>query len=165
MALNVYPKDLCGVNFEGTTTSAKFALGEKCFDSKGGSWVYVQANGAIAINDAVKVDKDFQASKLTTAVSGAEPTDVGIAQVAFANDEYGWVFEGPGGGDGSGIKVNALTLCATDVKLYTTATDGAVDDTATDLIQGLMLCSTNATGGTVATECYATQKLVTNCQD
>lgn len=165
MAVNVYPKDLVGARYDETSTTAVFPVGTKSIDSQGGSWVYVQAGEAIDQYAACKVDKDFQLTQLTTAISGAEPTDVGIAQVAFANDEYGFVFEGPGGGDNSGIKVLALTLCATDVKLYTTATAGRIDDTATDLIAGLMLCSTNAAGGTVATECYAVQKLVTNAQD
>lgn len=165
MALRAASATIAGVNFEATETSAKFRLGEACFDSEGGLWVYVQANGAITAYDVVKVDHDGQATSLTTTISGSEPTAVGIAQVAFADNEYGWVWRGQGGGTGSGIKVRANTLCATDVKLYTHATAGTVDDTATDLIQGLMLVSTNSAGGIVATECYATSYLMTNGQD
>lgn len=164
MALKVYPL-ITGVNFESTTTTAVFALGEKCEDSGGGSWVYVQANGAITQYDAVKIDHDFQIVPITTAISGSEPTDVGLAQVAFADNEYGWVFEGPGGGTGIGIKVRVLASCATDVKLYTNAsTAGTLDDTAADLVQGLMITATNG-GSTAAVECYATCKMVTNAQD
>lgn len=163
MALKVYPL-ITGVNFEATTTTASFVLGEKCEDSGGGSWVYVQANGTIAQYDAVKVDHDFQAAALTTTISGSEPTDVAVAQIAFADNEYGWVWEGPGGGTGLGIKVNVLASCATDVKIYTTATAGKLDDTATDLVQGLMITATNG-GSTAAVECYATNKMVTNAQD
>lgn len=165
MPVRASPATLQGARFEETSTTLIFRLGEKCVDSEGGEWVYGQANGAIVAFDAVKVDNDYQLAALTTTISGAEPTSVGLAQVAFADNEYGWVFVGNGGGVGSGIKVNALTLCATDVKLYTTATAGKVDDTATDLIQNLTLCTTNAAGGTVATECFASGLLTTNAQD
>jgi len=153
-----------GIDFLHTTTTQEFGLGDLSW-SKQGLFQYVQANGAITAYDAVKVDNDGQANALTTAISGAEPTAVGAAQVAFADNEYGWVFRGFGGGSGKGIKINVLTLCATDVKLYTTATAGALDDTATDLVQNVMLVSTNAAGGTVATEVYAFGMMTTNCQD
>ena len=165
MPVRASPATIVGARFEDTTTTPIFRLGEQCIDSEGGIWAYVQANGVIAINDAVKVDNDGQAAALTTAISGSEPTDVGVAQVAFADNEYGWVWQGPGGGVGSGIKVNVLTLCATDVKLYTTATAGKLDDTATDLIQGLTIVATNSGGSTAAVECFASQKLSTNAQD
>lgn len=167
MALSVYPL-LVGVRFEETSTTALFKLGERCHDSGGGSWVYVQANGAITQYDAVKVDNDYQIVPITTAISGSEPTNVGLAQVAYADNEYGWVFEGPGGGVNSGIKVRALTLCATDVKLYTNATTaGTVDDTPTsmDLIQGLTIVATNSSGSTAAMEVFASTFLTTNAQD
>lgn len=154
-----------GVNYLTTHTTPKHGLGDERKVKGIGTFRYVQANGAIAVYDAVKVDDDGQAALLTTAVSGTEPTLVGFAQVAFADNAYGWVFIGEGGGSGKGIKVNALTLCAADVKLYTTATGGSIDDTATDLIQGVKLVSTNAAGGTVATEVYAISRMITNSQD
>jgi hypothetical protein len=130
-----------------------------------GLFVYGQANGALTQYDAVKVDNDGQIVQLTTTVSGAEPTAAGATQQSgFSDNYYGWVWRGLGGGSGLGIKVNALTLCATDVKLYTTATAGAIDDSATDCIQGLTLVSTNAAGGTVATECYSSIPCATNSE-
>ena len=164
MPVNVYPVTLQGVDFETTETTAKFPVLSGCLDSWGGHWKYVQANGAITIYAVVKVDNDGQATALTTAISGVEPTQVGIAQVAFADNDYGWVFVGPGAGTGSGIKVNNLVACAADVKLYT-ATAGNVDDTATDLIAGLTLVTANVSGGTTSTECFAATTLATNCQD
>lgn len=162
------PVTISGARFEETSTTALFAVGEACEDSWGGKWKYVQAQGALSINSVGRVDNDGQLVPLTTALSGTEPTMVGIPQVAFADNAYGWVFVGPGGGVGSGIKVLARTLCATNVKLYTTDTAGPdtnVDDSATDLIAGLTLCTTNAAGGTVATECFAATTMCTNCQD
>ncbi len=165
MALSgIFPSDLVGARYEETSTTALFALGTVSVDNEGGRWRYVQANGALTIYDAVKIDNDFQAVQLTTTVSGSEPTNVGIAQVAFSDNEYGFVFEGPGGGLGSGIKVNTLASAVADSKMYTTGTAGAIDDTATDLIQGLTIVTTNG-GSTAAVECYAACKLVTNAQD
>jgi hypothetical protein len=154
-----------GANYLTVDTSRKFDLLSSYYDEKAeAEFVYVQASGAVGAFNAVKIDHDGTAVALTTTVSGAEPTRVGVAQVALASGQFGWVFV-RGGGTGRGIKVNALTLCAADVKLYTTATAGAIDDAATDLIQGLVLVSTNAAGTTVATECHAVTYLTTNCQD
>ncbi len=156
-----------GIDFLHTSTTQEFGLGDLSW-SKQGLFQYVQAGAALSAYAPIKVDTDGQAVGLTTAVSGSEPTAVGIVQVDFADNDYGWVFRGFGGGTGKGIKVLALTLCATDVKLYTTATAGpgfALDDTATDLVQNVMLVSTNAAGGTVATEVYAFGMMTTNCQD
>ncbi len=129
--------------------------------NKLGEWVYGQANGAISQYSVVKIDNDGQLSQLTTAISGDEPTRVGIAQVALADNEYGWVWVGCGGGSGSGIKVTALANCAVDVKLYTTTTAGSIDDTATDLIVGLTIVTAPG-GSAAAVECYAPTYLYTN---
>lgn len=154
-----------GANYLTVDTTQKFDLRASYYDeSAEAEFVYVQASGTIAAFDAVKIDHDGTAAALTTTISGAEPTRVGVAQVGLSTGQFGWVFV-RGGGTGRGIKVNALTLCTADAKLYTTATAGAIDDTATDLIQGLVLVSTNAAGGTVATECHAVTYLTTNCQD
>lgn len=112
--------------------------------NKDGVWQFVQANGDIAQYAAVKIDNDGQAEELTTTVTGSEPTAVGIAQVAAEDEEYLWVFRGMGGGKDKGIKVLAAQDCAHDVKLYTTGTDGTLDDepSGTDLIQNVCLVST-----------------------
>jgi hypothetical protein len=154
-----YPtQPVVGQNLELTNTTPQQQLGQK-IQANDGNYMYVQASGAIAQGAACKIDDDYQAAELTTTISGAEPTKVGIAQIAFADNEYGWIFVGPGS-----CSVLALTLCAADVKVYTTATAGAIDDTATDLIQGLKLLTTVG-GSTALTTAYATQELTTNAQD
>lgn len=132
---------------------------------KAGTFQFVQAAENIAVNDAVKVDNDGTCVRLTTTVSGAEPTAVGVAQVAIPSGSRAWVFRGEGGGTGTDIRVNVLTLCAADVKLYTTATAGALDDSATDLVQGATLVTGNATGGTTANLLFASCLMTTNAQD
>jgi hypothetical protein len=157
--------NVLGANYLIKDTSQKFALASLYFDEKTQAWFqYAKAAEAISAYAVAKLVKDGTAVGCTTTVSGAEPTAIGIPQVALAINEYGWFFV-EGGIAGNGILVLALTLCATAAQLYTTATltpNCAVDDTATDLISGLVLNSTNATGGTVATECRAVGRLATN---
>lgn len=152
-----------GFNPDVTTATGKFDLLSRAANEKG-EWRYGKASAAIEQYTPVKISNDGDITILTTAESASEPTGAGVTQIAFAVNEYGWVWVGCGGGAGSGIKVKALTLCQNAVKIYTTAdASGAVDDTATDLIQGLSLISTNAAGGTVAMECYSPIFLTTNC--
>lgn len=128
---------LLGVQLDVTSTDQKYVLGTKCKGSDGAVYEYIQANGSIVQYGAVKIDYDFQSEELTTTVSGAEPTRVGFAQVAFADNEYGFVvIEGP-------CTILVLSSCAADVKLYTTGTDGALDDSATDLVVGAKINTLN----------------------
>lgn len=146
-------------------TTAQAALGQK-IDVKGATYQYFLADGAVAAYEACYIQNDYDASPITTALSGARPCGVCIPQFAAADNEYFWAPVGPffKREDGSTtFKVKAAANCAVDVKLYTTATAGVVDDTATDLIAGLLLTETIV--GAEAADCIAFQKLVTNCQD
>lgn len=118
-------------------------------------YIYVSfvASTARAIGDAVLVSS-AGAAVGATSTNGAAGQAVGrkvgivVATVAsVAATQYGWV-------QVYGVSaVAALTLCVQNSLLYTTGTAGAVDDTSTVLISGLVLNSTNAAGGTVVTPC------------
>jgi hypothetical protein len=88
---------------------------------------------------------------LTTTNAGSNSLQVGIAQVAAANDEYLWVWVGGigGGGVGSGVKVKAAASYAADTNLNTTATAGVVDDASTTLIKNVVGLTTLTGAGTV----------------
>jgi len=155
-------------------TTPQFGLGDEVVVGDT-TFKYFLADGTIAAYSACTVQNDLDAEEATTTTSGAKPTLVCIPQFAVGDNEYFWAPIGPiaaltpyndaDTGVPVTFKVLAATLCANSVKLYTTATDGVVDDSATDLIAGLFLTSTNSAGGTVATGCMAVQRLVTNCQD
>lgn len=150
---------------EADATNAGFSL-LSTSRQKSGLWVFVKASGTVAQYGAVKIDNDGTAAALTTTLSGSEPTMVGVAQLALVANDYAWVWVGEGGGTGFGIKVLVAASCATDVKLYTTATAGVLDDanSSVDLIQGLTIVTAN--GGTqAAVECFSPLRLATNCQD
>lgn len=162
MPVKASASHLACVRFEETVSFSKFSVGEGAVDSDGGHWRFVKASEDIAAFDAVKIDDDYGIARLTTTIAGTEPTNVGIAQVAFKSGEYGWVFEGPGGGIGKGIKVNVLVSCAADAKLYTTATAGKLDDTSTKVVQNIKIVTAEPGVGTAAIECYATGLLTIN---
>ena len=135
-----------GARFASPTTGIDYQLGECAMGSDGTEWVYVQAGGAIAQYDAVGIDEAFQAAALTKAIADAGHT-VGVAQAAFADNEYGWVAT-----KGSNISVNVLANCAADTQLYTTATAGKLDDAAASQtpIDGIVI--TTAAGGATQEE-------------
>lgn len=151
-----------GANYLTVDSTQKFDLGERYYD-KGvqAEFIYAYATSTIAQYDIAQLDNTRSGVSMTTTTASTIPSTVGIAQVAIPAGSYGWLFI-RGGKTGEGIKVNALTLCALNAKLYTTATAGAVDDTATKIVSGLVLTATNSAGGTVATECIAVTYLSIN---
>lgn len=123
----------------GTTTNgenAVYTLGTRVTASDGSVWVYVQAGAAITQYSWVAIDENFQAVMGTKALADAGH-QVGFAQVAFSDNDFGWVcVHGPGN-----ITVRVLASCAADVQLYTTGTAGALDDTSASqtLLRGVVL--------------------------
>ncbi|MEC9266715.1 MAG: hypothetical protein VX464_11700 [Pseudomonadota bacterium] len=130
-----------GPYIAGTTTDAKFGLGDKHVDHLGRTWVYVQAAEALTQYDFVGIDEDYAASQLTATEAG-DGWFIGVAQVAFSADEYGWIVcQGA-----NGITARVAASCAADVALYTTATAGVVDDaTTTTKIDGVVAVAANTT--------------------
>lgn len=122
----------------GTTTDgadAKFSLGLRATGTDGSVWVYVQAGAAITQYSWVAIDENYQAVMGTKALADAGH-QVGFAQVAFSDNDFGWVcVHAPGN-----ITVRLLASCAADVQLYTTGTPGALDDTSASqtLIRGVV---------------------------
>lgn len=151
-------------------TTPQFDLGTEV-EIGGTRFGYYLADGTIAVYSACTVQNDYDAAEGTTTTSGAKPTQVCIPQFAVADNEYFWAPIGPikpltpynVNGAPVPFYVNAAQDAATSVKLYTTGTDGVVDDSATDLIAGLFLTETITTAR--AATCQAVQRLVTNCQD
>jgi hypothetical protein len=106
-----------------------------------GDYMLVQADGTVAQYAFVKISDDGQADELTTTNAGSNNLQVGVAQIAAADNEYLWVWIGGvgGGGVGSGIKGKCAASYAADANLYTTAADGVADDaTGTTLIKDVV---------------------------
>jgi hypothetical protein len=124
----------------GTGTSfdqgGQFAVGQRVTATDGSNWLYVHAAEAVAQYDCVAIDENFEVRKITKALADAGH-GVGFAQVALADNDFGWVaVNSPGN-----ITVNVLASCAADVQLYTSGTAGKLDDTSAsqNLIRGVVL--------------------------
>lgn len=148
-----------GVDVTKESETQLFKLGSEVKCEDGNTYVYVQANGAIDAYAACALSESHEVVELTTAISGAVPTVVVVPQLAITDDYYAWAVK-----SGAAFSVLALASCAADVKVYTTTTAGAIDDTATDLIQGLRLNATNG-GSTAAVSASAEGGMKTNAQD
>jgi hypothetical protein len=116
-----------------------------------GDYMFVQADGAVAQYAFVKISDDGQADELTTTNAGSNNLQVGVAQIAAADNEYLWVWIGGvgGGGVGTGIKGKCAASYAADANLNTTATDGVADDASTTKIQNVVGLTTLTGAGTV----------------
>lgn len=117
-----------------------FGLGDRYVNNQGNEYVFVQASGAIGASDVVFITSAYVASSITT-TNGLRGGLVGVAPVAFANGEFGWVqVKGP-------TVMNVKASCAANVRLNTTATAGYPDDdgtATTKQIQGIYLTAARA---------------------
>lgn len=87
----------------------------------GGMAVYVRAASAISQYNAVLIPNTNIAVNATTA-RAADTKRVGFAQVSIASGYYGWVQLG------GKVRVNVSASCLPAVALYTTTTEGRLDD-------------------------------------
>jgi hypothetical protein len=149
------PNTLLGVDVtdtpgDSTTSDIRFQdsrgvrLGILHEDHRGYVYQYVHAAGAITQYAAVSIDEAFEATMLTKALADTA-VGVGVAQVAFADNDFGWVLRK---GQGS---ILVLANCAADVGLYSSASAGYVDDgTASQtLISGVVATASTSAAGVV----------------
>lgn len=141
-----------GLNLTTLSTTPLVELGKRVTATDGQQYVYVQASGAIVAGNYVCITEDFQAAKGTKALVD-DGEEIGFAQVAFADDEYGFVAT-----KGSNLTVRVLGSCAADVPLYTSGTAGELDDSSTSQtkIDGIVLLTTNATATSANIEALVT---------
>lgn len=146
---------MIGTEVTQTQTAAEgeaFAVGTHVLGSDETEFVYIECTGAIAQFDCVAIDEDHNALPITNALAAAGH-GIGFAQIAIALGEFGWVAT-----RGSNISVTVAASAAKDVQIYTTATAGSLDDTATStatLLRGVVLATTNGTASTTSVEVRA----------
>lgn len=146
------------VDYTEVTTTPRHRLGEYSWDKDGRLFQYVQADGDVAQYAYVKISTDgnFEADEANaTILPATEPAEVGCAQVAIADNSYGWVFRGHGAHKGK-----YLASCVHNVVVLSTATDGALDDAGTEEIQGLKILATMAAAAS-AVDAWACTKMTT----
>lgn len=136
-----------GAKTDDTWTSAQlalngkgWALGDRYVDYAGKEWIFVQASGAIAQYEVVTLTSAFAAVGISTS-NDARGNILGVAPVAFASSDYGWVqIKGA-------CTMNVKASCAANVRINTTATAGYPDDDGTVgsmQLQGIYLTTARA---------------------
>jgi hypothetical protein len=119
-----------------------FALGDRYVDQSGNGWIFVVASGAITGPGFVCTIDETYTAVMVTSTNAARGDLIGVASVAFASGEYGWL-------QTSGVfaNVQVLASCAANARLNTTATAGALDDDGTagsEVIDHLVLTTARA---------------------
>jgi hypothetical protein len=131
-----------GIDFDGGTESTPSqALGTRMVATDASEWLYVTAGATVAQYDVVAVTEAYSAVPITKALVDTGEL-VAIAPEAITSGEYAWV-------QLNGVcTINVLASAAADVILYSSATAGSLDDTATSQtrVDGIKL--TTARGGT-----------------
>ena len=127
------------------TAIPPFALGTRCLGNADTEWVFVKASGAISAYDCVTIDSSFTASRATVA-NAATGLQVGFAQNAFADTDYGWVAL-----RGNGISVNVSGTASVGVNLYLSTTSGKLcTTTSSGTIFGVTTLTANAASSVAA---------------
>jgi len=134
-----------------TQTSAAVNVGTVVTLDDGGMAVYVQAASAISQYNAVCIPNTNIATNATTARAAATKR-VGFAQVSIASGSYGWVHLG------GKVRVNVSASCLPAVALYTTTTEGRLDDATVSgaLVAGVVTeLTASATSAMTAVAAYS----------
>jgi hypothetical protein len=122
-------------------STALVPVGTYHWDQLGRLYQYCKGAATIAQYEYVKIstDSNYTITSMTTTTNpSTEPAQVGCSQNSgITSSTYGWIFRGYGLHTGK-----FAASCVQDVKIYTTATSGVVDDSATTLVNGLKLITT-----------------------
>ena len=134
-----------------TDSTAGVNVGTVVTLDDGGMAVYVQAASAIAQYNAVAIPNTNIALNATTA-RVADTKRVGFEQVSIASGYYGWVHLG------GKVRVNVSASCLPAVALYTTSTEGRLDDATVSgaLVAGVVTeVTASATSAMTAVAAYS----------
>jgi len=139
-------------------TTPQHALGELHIDEKGNHFRYMQADGAVVAD----VLYSYRAVtwqienyiKLATDPATAECTACCASPMALADNEYGWVFVGPGE-----VTLTTAGNVAADAIIYGVNGNGTVDDAAVALLLDGLTCPAAITGATTGTF-YAARPMI-----
>lgn len=168
MTVKNSPVTIAKAAFEETSTTPLFELGSVCIDNQGGQWIYVKAAEILTdaslchVTNASIIAGTWLAEMTEAADIATGPKILGLNQVAFAADDYGWLWRGPGGGVGRGIRVRSENMTLGALAHPLSGTAGAIDDANVDegVIAGLTTLVTTTT--IAAVECMATTILTCN---
>jgi hypothetical protein len=126
-------------------TTAQYPLGKLAEDASGNTYQYAKGVASTVAGSAAVLNADG-----TTTLTGvASIGPVGFAAAAIGANQYGWYLR-----NGVGVG-NAAGAVAANARLQTTATAGAVDDTATANLTIVGAYAAAAAGGAGAMQVRA----------
>lgn len=139
-----------GVDLDRVDTVQQHVLGMRVKDNEGGLWVYGKASAAVTgpgFACLIEQQSFFAAMiNLTNSATGRGKL-VGLPPNAMAINEFGWFQVG-----GPCDNIRVLASAVANVRLNTTATDGALDDDGTVGSEEVVGCTiTTTNGGAAAT--------------
>ena len=104
------------------TDGRAFGVGDLYEDSSGNQWVFVKASASFGQYDVVTYDETYNTTVAALSTSNdARGDKCGVAAVAFASGDYGWLqIYGP-------CTMNVKASCAANVRINTTTTAGSLD--------------------------------------
>lgn len=122
-----------GIELDLTSTSQKHELGVPAIDQYGNYFQYHQGVASTTKGDVVQIAQGGTTALLTTALmASARYRPLGVACSANVASQYGWYIKRLIRNPNSDWQLNVLASCAAFVPLYTSATAGSLDDTATE---------------------------------
>jgi hypothetical protein len=127
----------------GVSSGKMFGLGDRATDHLGNEYIFAMSSGSFSTGTMAIVDSTYTANPLTNTTA---PTAgiVGAVQSGGVSGDYLWVQV-----RGIGL-VRAAANCAKDVPLYTTTTNGTLDDAtasaASFQVVGVYLSTNNGAG-------------------
>ena len=125
------------------TDGRAFGVGDLYEDSSGNQWVFVKASASFGQYDVVTYDETYNTTVAALSTSNdARGDKCGVAAVAFASGDYGWLqIYGP-------CTMNVKASCAANVRINTTTTAGSLDDDGTTgsiQVEGIYLTAARTT--------------------
>ena len=136
------------------TTKAEFAIHTKASEAGVREYIYAKANGAISVGAVCNVDSAGEADELDSANAATiNGQPLGVAQVAIANDSYGWLqVYGPC------AAIQVAGAVSKGDYIWGTTTDGAIDDAdvANANLRGITVNARSSAGNTSGFLTYPT---------
>lgn len=124
MTQAIYATSQAGVKLDLNEVKAGHALGQTAQGEGGAEFIYVKYAAATVAGDAVHLDKDHLATRLTTSSSPLGARVAVARTTSAAINEFGWVQVA------GQAPLNVAASAAANVLLNTTATAGRLDDDA-----------------------------------
>lgn len=113
-----------GASIGRPTTDQEHVLGTRINGTAGTTYVYAHADGAISAGDAVTIDASGEVTRATIANAMAGK-QIGFAQVAFSDNQYGWIAI-----SGNPLNVLVSATSTLNVALYIGTVSGHLSTTA-----------------------------------